>query len=197
MKNKILWLMALSAIAVLTLTGCNQPENSDENVGIANPASVYCEDQWWTLDLEEGLCMFSDGSYCEEWAYFRDECHPGEIIFNTTSTEEGSMTSEIYSEKDLADAETAIKNKVKEWEVAIESFNIIYAGDEVSTEELEYCQSLNADITECAVFISSFHIPEQDVEMAGAFEPNADIYGYSWYLGRTADGEWKVLTNGF
>jgi hypothetical protein len=32
--------------------------------------------------------------------------------------------------------------------------------------------------------------------MAGAFEPNKDIEGYSWYLGRTVDWEWTVLTNG-
>jgi hypothetical protein len=27
--------------------------------------------------------MFEDGSYCEEWAYYRGECQPGEIIYNT------------------------------------------------------------------------------------------------------------------
>jgi hypothetical protein len=33
--------------------------------------------------------------------------------------------------------------------------------------------------------------------MAGAFEPNADINGWGWTLGRSTAGEWEVLSNGF
>jgi hypothetical protein len=33
--------------------------------------------------------------------------------------------------------------------------------------------------------------------MAGAFEPDTDIMGWNWYLGKNAAGEWEVLTNGF
>jgi len=47
-------------------------------MGIANPASVYCEEQGGTLDLESGMCTFADGSQCEEWAFFRGECSPGQ-----------------------------------------------------------------------------------------------------------------------
>ena len=141
--------------------------------------------------------MFEDGSYCGEWAFYNEECQPGEIIYNTISDEEIPSASELYSEEDLAAAETAIMNTLNEWEVTVESFNLTYAGDEVSSSNLDYCQSLNPEVTECAVFTSSFHIPEQDVEMAGAFEPNADIEGWSWTLGKNAAGEWEVLTNGF
>lgn len=55
----------------------------DDDPGIANPASQYCEEQGGTLDIREtpdgsvGYCMFDDGSECEEWAYFRGECAPG------------------------------------------------------------------------------------------------------------------------
>jgi hypothetical protein len=31
--------------------------------------------------------------------------------------------------------------------------------------------------------------------MAWGFEPNTDMNGWSWYLGRTAGGSWTVLTN--
>jgi hypothetical protein len=33
--------------------------------------------------------------------------------------------------------------------------------------------------------------------MAGAFEPNTDINDWSWYLGRTNKGDWRVLTFGY
>jgi putative hemolysin len=50
--------------------------------GIANPASVYCQEQGGTLEIrsgeggEVGICVFADGSECEEWAFFRGECAP-------------------------------------------------------------------------------------------------------------------------
>lgn len=50
---------------------------------IPNPASVYCEEQGGQLDIrqdsegnEYGVCVFADGSECEEWAFFRGECAP-------------------------------------------------------------------------------------------------------------------------
>lgn len=49
-----------------------------------NPASVYCEEQGGTLEMKTdntggqyGICKFSDGTECEEWAFFRGECRPG------------------------------------------------------------------------------------------------------------------------
>jgi len=54
-----------------------------EGVGLANPASVHCEAQGGTLDIRDtdvgqyGVCVFPDGSECEEWAFFKGECSPG------------------------------------------------------------------------------------------------------------------------
>jgi putative hemolysin len=47
---------------------------------MANPASVYCVDQGYKLEIRDeangqvGYCIFPDGSECEEWAYYRGEC---------------------------------------------------------------------------------------------------------------------------
>ncbi len=50
-----------------------------------NPASVYCEQNGGRLELRQdasggvaGVCVFPDGSECDEWAYFRGECGPGD-----------------------------------------------------------------------------------------------------------------------
>ncbi len=74
---------------------CINPENTGEaplpsvidvetNTGIANPASVYCARQGYKNQIisnidgsQYGVCIFPDGSKCEEWAYFRGECGPG------------------------------------------------------------------------------------------------------------------------
>lgn len=61
-------------------------EASEEPVaGLANPASVYCQEQGGTVEIrtdaeggQYGVCIFDDGSECEEWAYFRGECQPGD-----------------------------------------------------------------------------------------------------------------------
>jgi putative hemolysin len=51
-------------------------------LGLPNPASKFCEDQGYTLEMREeaggtaGYCLFPDGSECEEWAYYRGECGP-------------------------------------------------------------------------------------------------------------------------
>jgi putative hemolysin len=57
-------------------------EALESPVGLPNPASKFCEDQGYQLEIREeaggsvGYCLFPDGSECEEWAYFRGECAP-------------------------------------------------------------------------------------------------------------------------
>lgn len=67
----------------LVLAGCGG--TASEGQKLANPASVYCEEQGGTLEIrtdadggQVGYCLFEDGSECEEWAYYRGECQPGQ-----------------------------------------------------------------------------------------------------------------------
>lgn len=57
-----------------------------------NPASVYCEENGGTVELRQdalggvaGICVFPDGSECDEWAYFRGECGPGNQYGDTAA----------------------------------------------------------------------------------------------------------------
>ncbi|HPN54816.1 MAG TPA: DUF333 domain-containing protein [Candidatus Moranbacteria bacterium] len=57
----------------------------EKNTQIANPASTYCVKNGGTSEIitaedgsQTGYCKFSDGSECEEWAYFRKECSKGD-----------------------------------------------------------------------------------------------------------------------
>jgi putative hemolysin len=62
-------------------------EKAEKNIGLANPASLYCEEQGGDLEIrtdndgsQKGFCLFSDGSECEEWAFFEERCKESEIF---------------------------------------------------------------------------------------------------------------------
>ena len=46
--------------------------NAGPGIGMANPASVYCEAVGGTTSDSD--CAFSDGTKCEQWAFYRGEC---------------------------------------------------------------------------------------------------------------------------
>lgn len=50
---------------------------------LANPASVNCVEKGNQLILikSTGICIFADGSYCEEWAFYRGTCTAGTNTF--------------------------------------------------------------------------------------------------------------------
>jgi len=60
----------------------NQDDNTQsDNMQIANPASVYCNEQAGKSEMRTdenggviGYCVFENGKECEEWAFYRGEC---------------------------------------------------------------------------------------------------------------------------
>jgi putative hemolysin len=59
------------------------PPSQSNMDALPNPASAYCEQQGYELEIrtaddgsQSGFCIFSDGSECDEWAYYRGECTP-------------------------------------------------------------------------------------------------------------------------
>jgi putative hemolysin len=100
-------LLAYAAL-VLAISGCGQPDNQvapadpvqppepgaapthDQPpvvpVKLANPASTHCVERGGELEIatapggQLGVCVFDDGSRCEEWRFFRGECKPGECV---------------------------------------------------------------------------------------------------------------------
>ena len=75
-------------IVLMALTAC-----TTHQVNMPNPASVYCEQNGNKLEIQtasdgsqSGLCIFPDGSTCDEWAYYRGECSPAAPISSTTAT---------------------------------------------------------------------------------------------------------------
>jgi putative hemolysin len=84
-------LPALLGLGLLGLSACGGGGVLvEDEAEIANPASVYCEEQGGTVEIVDtddgqlGICVFDDGRECEEWAYYRGECVPGVAQAMTT-----------------------------------------------------------------------------------------------------------------
>jgi putative hemolysin len=84
----IITMLLFGAIA---LTGCKDIQEDpvptpfiegeeDPFIGIPNPASFYCQEMGYELDLRdaeggtEGICIMPNGAECEEWDFLAGSC---------------------------------------------------------------------------------------------------------------------------
>ena len=103
MKRIIPFTIILMALAACTAPLVKTPQpgaTAMPPANMPNPASVYCEQNGNTLEIrtaadgsQSGVCVFPDGSTCDEWAYFRGECGPAAQISPTPA-----MTVEATTE---------------------------------------------------------------------------------------------------
>jgi putative hemolysin len=104
-------LMALTACTSFRVQTSDSAGTEIPQPNMPNPASVYCEQQGNKLEIQtasdgsqSGVCVFPDGSICDEWAYFRGECPLAAqksptpvIVVEATSTASGGNTGENAS----------------------------------------------------------------------------------------------------
>ena len=109
-----------SIIMLIVLTSCiapqtqGMPESAPTDIpqpNMPNPASVYCTEQGNKLEIrtaddgsQSGVCIFPDGSTCDEWAYYRAECGPVTPVVTVEATaspsnEPGSFVSPVTAEE--------------------------------------------------------------------------------------------------
>jgi len=76
-------LMALAACTAPQVQSLVPASTDMPQAGIPNPASVYSKEQGNKHEIrmaadgsQNGICFFSDGSECDEWAYFQGQCGP-------------------------------------------------------------------------------------------------------------------------
>ena len=104
-------------------------------------------------------------------------------------------SSKLYSEDELYDAMLAVKCSFAAWP-GCELTSLRYAGDEANSEEnLKWLNSLNenAGYTEVCEFLMDFN---SGTEMP-AMNPDTDYTDYQWWLARTADGDWEIVSWGY
>lgn len=69
--------------------------SAPQPAGLPNPAAAFCVEQGGQQVLrtdaqggQYGICLFGDGSECEEWAFFRGECAPVATVDNAAAERE-------------------------------------------------------------------------------------------------------------
>ena len=93
MKKLLFVALIVSALAVVACGAKPTPTPTPSTfqsplvtpgAGIANPASTFCGEKGYKLEIrtaadgsQAGYCIFPDGTECEEWAFYRNECGPG------------------------------------------------------------------------------------------------------------------------
>jgi putative hemolysin len=85
MSRKLLLSLLIGGVVFL-LSSCEwRRVTPTPGAGMPNPASVFCEDHGGKLDIrtdasggQAGVCIFPDGSECDEWAYYHGECAPSD-----------------------------------------------------------------------------------------------------------------------
>lgn len=101
------------------VTQFKEVTENQKSIGIANPASVYCNDNGGKSEIRSnedgqyGVCVFSDGSECDEWKFFRKECGIGDS--KTSPEQDLELISQALVLKDKIDLDkvsVSISNRV-------------------------------------------------------------------------------------
>ena len=103
--------------------------------------------------------------------------------------------SSLYTQEELEAAIVQIKCHFAAL-AGCELHAIRYAGDEVcSAENLAWLNSIrpDAEYAQLAEFLMDFHSPDVDSD---ALEPDTEYTDYQWWLARTEDDGWEIVTWG-
>lgn len=105
--------------------------------------------------------------------------------------------SEFYSQEELEEAVIQIKCQFAAWE-GCELHSIRYVGDACNSEEnLQWMNELGGEdqnYVQAAEFLMDFHSP---LEGGGIWNADAEYTDYQWWLARTEDGGWEIMTMGY
>lgn len=105
MYRQVLYTFSLFS-AVLFAASCGTGQKTPSPAAnLPNPASVFCEQNGGKLEMRQdatggvaGICKFSDGSECDEWAFYRGECKPGSAKVAPQPTGVPAATTPIRAE---------------------------------------------------------------------------------------------------
>jgi len=204
MIRKILFLFTI-LVSMMFSSSCKAKQSTPPlEVSIPNPASDYCEEQGYKLEIvtaedgsQSGLCIFPDGSSCDEWVYYRGECGPTKLAVDQLVIENFELTGK-------PNPETLQFNSVDGQEFAFADFEISmpFPSNQMEGTPLRFTVSLNGnnfiasqDIQPCE-FQGCINVTRNGEEIfrtnAGEISPIEPLRGL-W----TYDNHWVLETNLF
>jgi D-alanyl-D-alanine carboxypeptidase len=104
--------------------------------------------------------------------------------------------SELYTEEELKEAAVQVKVEFMGFGNC-ELHSLRYAGDEFNTEEnIQWMNELDEgkNYTHVIKMLTNFHSPKKGTAVLGKDQEYED---YEWWLARTDDGGWQLLTWGY
>lgn len=112
-------------------------------------------------------------------------------------------SSKLYSKEDMDEAIQTIMNEFHNWK-GCEMHSIRYGSDQTCSEgdnlswmqELENANDNKETFTECIMFECDFHSPKSDAD-AGGLNVDEEYTDWQWWLARSEDGPWKLMTWGY
>lgn len=118
---------------------------------------------------------------------------------NTKNAKIDYGKSDIFSKEDM---DSAIKVIIKEFNEmkGCKLYSLKYMGDDFCKENINYANEVANELrkekkfTECIVFTSTFRSP---LLGGDAWIANEVYEGWEWYLARTENGSWELLTYGW
>lgn len=105
--------------------------------------------------------------------------------------------SDLYTKEDMDEAIEIIKKHFSNWD-GCKMHNIRYAGDECNSKEnIKWMNELNPgkNYTQCIEFLMDYQSPKDAT--GTAWEPNTLYRDWQWYLARTSEGHWELVSNGY
>lgn len=195
-------------VMFILLTACTASPTpvptSAPTMGMANPASVYCEQQGNKLEIRTaadgsqiGVCIFPDGSECEEWAYYRGECNSGTLTVDKLVIETFELTGKPNPETLEFSSVDGRGFSAADFEISVP-----FPSNQMEGTPLRLTVSINGDVivasedTQPSDFERSILVTRNNEPVfrtdAGQISPIEPVQGL-W----TFDGHWVLETNLF
>ena len=108
--------------------------------------------------------------------------------------------STFYSQEDMNAAIEQIKKEFRGWS-GCKLHSIAYSSDdECNSENIKWMNELaeandmSEEFEQCIMFKSDFHSPKNG---GGGWNSDYEYTGWQWWLARSKNGSWKLMTYGY
>ena len=115
---------------------------------------------------------------------------------NSTELTVDLGTSELYTEEELKEAAIQVKCRFAAFD-GCEMKSLRYAGDACNSEDnIRWLNEMDEDneYVQVVEFLSDFHVSE---DAKTTFNAGEDYKDYQWWLARTEEGGWQLLSWGY